>query len=92
MGIPVSLSAGEFAALTGLAIVLILVASFVALFLSAIIGAGIARLLYVGGNWCVKRVRESYWESDAQSRVNGSINGTRVTSVRHSNLRLETRL
>jgi hypothetical protein len=92
MGIPVSLSAAEFALLMGLAIVLILVAAFVALFLSAIIGAGIARLLYVGGNWCVKRVRQSYAPDDMQSRVTGSISGTRVTSVRHSSLRLETRL
>jgi hypothetical protein len=92
MGIPVSLSAAEFALLMGLAIVLILVAAFVALFLSAIIGAGIARLLYVGGNWCVKRVRQSYSPDDMQSRVTGSTSGTCVTSVRNRGLRLETRL
>ena len=92
MGIPVSLSAAEFALLMGLVIVLILVAAFVALFLSAIIGAGIARLLYVGGSWSVRRIRESYSSGDIQSRITGSISGTRVTSVCNRSLRLETRL
>lgn len=92
MGIPVSLSASEFAVLTGLAVVLILVAAFVALFLSAIIGLGIARLLYVGGSWCVKRIRESGPVDDVQRSVRDSVSGTRLASVSHNSLRLETRL
>jgi hypothetical protein len=89
VGTSVSLSAGEFAALMGFAIVFILVAVFVALFLSAVIAAGITRLLYVGGSWCVKRVRESYLQDDVARRMTGDINGTRATFVWHSNIRLE---
>ena len=92
MGIPVSLSGSEFAVLTGLAVVLILVAAFVALFLSAIIGLGIARLLYVGGSWCVKRIRESGPADDLERTVRNSVSGTRLAPVPHSSLRLATRL
>ena len=36
--------------------VLISVGSFLALFFSAIFGLGLARLVYVGGRWCVGRI------------------------------------
>ena len=36
--------------------VVIFVGSFLALLVSAIFGVGLARLLYVGGRWCVGKI------------------------------------
>ena len=66
---PPSLNTPELELLIGIIEALIFVASFLALLFSAILGLGLARLLYVGGRWCVKKIHRSY-----------SLNGTRTTS------------
>ena len=38
----------------------IFVGSFLALLVSVIFGLGLARLLYVGGRWCVGRIHHSH--------------------------------
>ena len=91
MGISASLGSGEFAVLAVVVIATVLIALFVALFLSTIIGLGIVRLLYAGGSWCVKRIRESRPLNDMESSV-ASVRATRMASVRRSSLRLEPRL
>ena len=40
--------------------VVIFVGSFLALLVSAIFGVGLARLLYVGGRWCVGKIHHSH--------------------------------
>ena len=40
--------------------VLIFVGSFLALLFSAIFGVGIARLLYVSGCWCARKIHHAY--------------------------------
>jgi len=40
--------------------VVILVGSFLAIMLSAIFGLGLARLLYVGGRWCVGKIHHAH--------------------------------
>jgi hypothetical protein len=40
--------------------VLICVGSFLALLFSAIFGVGLARLLYVGGCWCARKIHHAY--------------------------------
>lgn len=91
MGISVSLGSGEFALLAVVVIATVLIALFVALFLSTIIGLGIVRLLYAGGSWCVKRIRESRALNDMESSA-GCRRATGMPSVRRSSLRLEPRL
>jgi hypothetical protein len=63
-----SLSLPELELLIGIIRVLIFVVSFLALLFSAILGLGLARLLYVGGRWCVTKIHQSY-----------SLSGTRTT-------------
>lgn len=87
MGIPVSLSPGELSVLAGLAITAVLVAIFVALFVSAVIGVGIVRLLYLVGSWSVRRIHASYPVPDARERA-ASVGGTRMTSARPSAVHL----
>jgi hypothetical protein len=41
-------------------VVLIFVGSFLALLFSAIFGVGLARLLYVSGCWCAKKIHHAY--------------------------------
>jgi len=91
MGISVSLGSGEFALLAVVVIATVLIALFVALFLSTVIGLGILRLLYVGGSWCVKRIRESRPLNDMESCA-GGVRAARMAPVRRSSLRLEPRL
>jgi hypothetical protein len=91
MGISVSLGSGEFALLAVVVIATVLIALFVALFLSTIIGLGIVRLLYAGGSWCVKRIRESRPLNDMESSAS-VVRATRMASVRRSSLRWEPRL
>lgn len=59
----------ELAFLLGIAIVLIIVASFLLLLFSAIIGAAVARLLYVGGSFCARKIRRS-WPAGAARPMN----------------------
>jgi len=40
--------------------VVIFVGSFLALLVTAIFGLGLARLLYVGGRWCVGKIHHSH--------------------------------
>ena len=40
--------------------VVIFVGSFLALLFSLIFGLGLARLLYLSGRWCVKRIHQLY--------------------------------
>ena len=67
--LPFSMNPIELELLVGIAIVLIIVASFLLLFFSAIIGAGVARLLSVGGSFCARKIRRS-WPVDAARPVN----------------------
>lgn len=40
--------------------VVVFLGSFLAIMVSAIFGLGLARLLYVGGCWCVRRIHHSH--------------------------------
>jgi hypothetical protein len=40
--------------------VLIVVGSFLTLLFSVVFAAGLARLLYVSGYWCVRKIQHSY--------------------------------
>jgi hypothetical protein len=57
---PSSLNTPELELLIGIIEALIFVALFRALLSSAILGLGLARLLYVGGRWCVRKIHQSY--------------------------------
>jgi hypothetical protein len=57
---PPSINTPELELLIGIVGVLIFVASFLALLFSAIFGLGLARLLYVGGRWCVRKIHQTY--------------------------------
>jgi len=59
MALP-SLNTPELELLIGIIEALIFVASFLALLFSAILALGLARLLYVGGRSCVKKIHQSY--------------------------------
>jgi len=54
------MATAELQFLIGIVGVVIFVGLFLALLFSAIIGVGIARLLYVGGRWCVEKIHQSY--------------------------------
>jgi hypothetical protein len=56
MALP-SFSPIELQLLISLIAVLIFIGSFLALFFSAVFGLGLVRLLYVGGRWCVGKIR-----------------------------------
>jgi hypothetical protein len=49
----------ELELLVGIAVVLLVVASFLVVSFSAIIGACVPRLLYLAGSYCVNEIR--YW-------------------------------
>jgi hypothetical protein len=51
-----SLSPMELQVLISIIAVLIFFGSFLALLFSAVFGLGLARLLYVGGRWCVGKI------------------------------------
>jgi hypothetical protein len=55
MALP-SLSPIELQVLISIVAALIFIGSFLALLVSVIFGLGLARLLYVGGRWCVGKV------------------------------------
>ena len=55
MALP-SLSPIELQVLISIIAVLIFIGSFLAILVSAIFGVGLARLLYVGGRWCVGKI------------------------------------
>ena len=57
---PPSLSALELEFLFYGTAVLLFFGSFLALLFSAIFGVGLARLLYVSGCWCVRKIHHSY--------------------------------
>ena len=54
-----SLSPIELQLLISILAVLIFVGSFLVLLFSGIFGLGLARLLYVGGCWCVRKIHHS---------------------------------
>jgi len=56
---PLSLNAAQLEVLIVIAGLLIFAALFLAIFFSAIIGVVTARMLYVGGHWCVKKIQQS---------------------------------
>ena len=58
MALP-SFSTIELQLLISLVGALIFVGSFLALLFSAIFGLGLARLLYVGGGWCLGKIHHS---------------------------------
>jgi ABC-type phosphate/phosphonate transport system permease subunit len=58
--VPPSFSTLELELLISLVGVLIFVGSFLALLFSLIFGLGLARLLYLSGRWCVKRIHQLY--------------------------------
>ena len=64
-----SLTAAELEFLVGIAIVLIIVASFLLLFFSALIGAAVARLLYIAGSFSARKIHRS-WLLGAARPVN----------------------
>lgn len=53
--------------LIGIAGVVIFVGLFLALLFSAIIGVGIARLLYIGGRWCMEKIHQSHTVAGART-------------------------
>jgi hypothetical protein len=55
-----SLSPIELQLLISIIAALIFVGSFLALLVTAIFGLGLARLLYVGGRWCVGKIHQSH--------------------------------
>jgi len=55
MALP-SFSPIELQVLISIIAVLIFIGSFLALLVSVIFGLGLARLLYVGGRWCVGKI------------------------------------
>ena len=57
---PPSLSSFELGVLIYGTAVLIFFGSFLVLLFSLIFGLGLARLLYVGGRWCVGKVHHSH--------------------------------
>jgi hypothetical protein len=63
---PPSINTPELELLIGIVGVLIFVASFLALLFSAIFGLGLARLLYVGGRWCVRKIHQTYSLGDTR--------------------------
>jgi hypothetical protein len=60
MALSPSLSAIELEVLVITGVLLFLAAAFFAIFFSAVIGAGLARLLYVGGRFCAKTILPSF--------------------------------
>jgi hypothetical protein len=60
MALSPSFTAIELEVLVVIGILLFLAAAFFAIFFSAIIGAGLARLLYVGGRFCAKTIHPSF--------------------------------
>ena len=54
--VPPSFNAFELERLICVIGVVIFVGSFLAILVSAIFGVGLARLLYVGGRWCVGKI------------------------------------
>jgi hypothetical protein len=59
MALSPSFTAIELEVLAVIGILLFLAAAFFAIFFSAIIGAALARLLYVGGRFCAKTIHPS---------------------------------
>jgi UPF0716 family protein affecting phage T7 exclusion len=57
---PPSFSILELEVLISVIGVLIFFGSFLALLFSAIFGLGFARLLYVSGCWCLRKMHQSY--------------------------------
>ena len=55
-----SLNPTELQLLFGVIAVLIFLGSFLALLFSLIFGLGLARLLYLSGRWCVRKLHASY--------------------------------
>ena len=51
------MSPAELQLLVGMAGVVLFVGLFLAILFLAVVGFGIARLLYIGGRWCTERIR-----------------------------------
>jgi xanthine/uracil/vitamin C permease (AzgA family) len=58
--VPLSLNVAQLEVLVVIAGLLFFAFLFLAIFFSAIIGAVTARVLYVGGHWCVKKIQQSH--------------------------------
>lgn len=57
--VPLSLNVAQLEVLFVIASLLFFAFLFLAIFFSAIIGGVMARMLYVGGRWCVKKIQQS---------------------------------
>lgn len=58
--VPLSLNTAQVEVLVVIAGLLIFAFLFLAIFFSAIIGALAARVLYLGGQWSLKKIQQSY--------------------------------
>jgi hypothetical protein len=61
------MSTPELQLLISIAGVVIFVGLFLALLFSAIVGLGMARLLYVGGRWCIEKIHQSHTVGNARA-------------------------
>jgi len=57
---PPSFNTVELELLMYVSAVLIVVGSFLTLLFSVVFAAGLARLLYVSGRWCAKKIHHAY--------------------------------
>ena len=89
IALPLSINPIELQLLVGIAVVLLVVASFLAVFFSAIIGACVARLLYLAGRYCVNEICHWWPVSAPEPRMNPSgwttmfAPSTLLTMLRH---------
>src|ERR1700740_2607364 len=58
--VPLSFNVAQLEVLVVIAGLLFFAFLFLAIFFSAIIGVVTARMLYVGGHWCVKKIQQSH--------------------------------
>ena len=70
---PISLSSGELMIWMYLGLVAIFVAAFLMIFVSAIVGLGIARCLYATASWCTKRIHDLYVSRHIHTRVTAAM-------------------
>jgi hypothetical protein len=57
----------ELQFLIGVGGVVIFVGLFLAILFAALVGVGIARLLYIGGRWCMEKIHQSHTVADART-------------------------
>jgi hypothetical protein len=76
---PPSFNTVELELLMYVSAVLIVVGSFLTLLFSVVFAAGLARLLYVSGYWCVRKIHHTH--STARERCMLSVELCRVTEA-----------